>query len=141
MIHYHYFITHKPSLSLDEFYRYWHDRHPLAGGRTEQTRRYIQSHRVPAPKGDAMFDGAAEVWWDDEAAMIEAGRTTGRKFRADGAELYRPDPGRVAGHQRYGDQGAAADRGVGVKGIFIVKRRMASRLRIFASNGARRMDR
>jgi hypothetical protein len=30
-----------------------------------------------------MFDSAAEVWWDDEAAMIEAGRTTGRKFRAD----------------------------------------------------------
>lgn len=49
MIHYHYFITHKPSLSLEEFFHYWREKHPLAGGRTERTRRYIQSHRIPSP--------------------------------------------------------------------------------------------
>jgi uncharacterized protein (TIGR02118 family) len=130
MIHYHYFITHKPSLTLDEFYRYWHDRHPLAGGRTEQTRRYIQSHRVPAPEGDAMFDGAAEVWWDDEAAMIEAGRTTGRKFRADEPnfiDLTRVES--LATNDTVLKEPPQPE--TGIKGIFIVKRRVGITLKDF----------
>ena len=78
MIHYHYFITHKPSISLEEFFRYWNQKHPLAAPRHELTRRYIQSHRVHA-WATRRFDGVAEVWWDNQEAMVEVGRTTGRQ--------------------------------------------------------------
>ena len=33
--------------------------------------RYVQSHRVPSPKGNASFYAVAEVWNDDEAAWLE----------------------------------------------------------------------
>ena len=122
MIHYHYFITHKPSLSLDEFFHYWREKHPQAGGHTERTRRYIQSHRIPKPAGNAFFDGCAEVWWDNEDAMIESGKTFGRQFRAD--ELNFIDLTRV-------ESLATTDvvikpqpaPGTAIKGVFIVKRR------------------
>ncbi len=123
MIHYHYFITHKPELSLDEFFHYWREKHPLAAGHTQRTRRYIQSHRIPKPGGDAFFDGCAEVWWDDEDAMIESGKTYGRKFRADEPNFI--DMTRV-------ESLATTDvvikeqpaPGTAVKGVFIVKRRV-----------------
>jgi uncharacterized protein (TIGR02118 family) len=34
-----------------------------------QLRRYIQSHRIPFAGADSLYDGAAEVWIDNEAAM------------------------------------------------------------------------
>src|SRR5690242_95225 len=122
MIHYHYFITHKPSISLEEFYRYWNQKHPLAAPRHEKTRRYIQGHRVHALGGNAVYDGVAEVWWDNLEAMIEVGRATGRQFRADEPNFI--DMTRV-------ESLAANDTvikeqpvpGNSVKGIFIVKRR------------------
>ncbi len=122
MIHYHYFITHKPSITLDEFYRYWRQKHPLAAARHELTRRYIQSHRVHELPASAFFDGVAEVWWDNQDAMVEVGRATGRQFRADEPNFI--DMTRV-------ESLAAADTvikeqpapGSAVKGIFIVKRR------------------
>jgi uncharacterized protein (TIGR02118 family) len=122
MIHYHYFITHKPSISLEEFFRYWNQKHPLAAPRHELTRRYIQSHRVHGLGGSAPYDGVAEVWWDDQEAMVVVGRATGRQFRADEPNFI--DMTRV-------ESLATTDTvikeqpgpGVGVKGIFIVKRR------------------
>jgi uncharacterized protein (TIGR02118 family) len=130
MIHYHYFITHKPSLSLEEFYRYWREKHPLAGGRTELTRRYIQSHRIPEPDGDCIYDGVAEVWWDNADAMVEAGRTTGRKFRADEPNFI--DMTRVeslATNDTVIKEQPAP--GTAVKGIFVVKRRVGITLADF----------
>ncbi|HEY2106436.1 MAG TPA: EthD family reductase [Candidatus Binataceae bacterium] len=122
MIHYHYFITHKPSISLEEFFRYWNQKHPLAAPRHQLTRRYIQSHRVHALDGTAGFDCVAEVWWDNQEAMIEVGRATGRQFRADEPNFI--DMTRV-------ESLATTDTvikeqpapGGSVKGIFIVKRR------------------
>jgi uncharacterized protein (TIGR02118 family) len=130
MIHYHYFITHKPSISLEEFYKYWHDRHPLAAPRHELTRRYIQSHRVHALGGDAIFDGVAEVWWDNQETMIEVGKATGRKFRADEPNFI--DMTRV-------ESLATTDvvikgpppPGAAVKGIFVIKRRIGLTLPSF----------
>jgi uncharacterized protein (TIGR02118 family) len=122
MIHYHYFITHKPSISLEEFYRYWNQKHPLAAPRHELTRRYVQSHRVHELGGTAFYDGVAEVWWDNQDAMVEVGKATGRQFRADEPNFI--DMTRV-------ESLAATDTlikeppapGSAVKGIFLVKRR------------------
>jgi len=122
MIHYHYFITHKPSISLEEFFRYWREKHPLAAPRHELTRRYIQSPRVHELGGSAIYDGVAEVWWDNQDAMIEVGRATGRIFRADEPNFI--DMTRV-------ESLATTDTvikehpapGAAVKGVFIVKRR------------------
>src|SRR5262249_26068419 len=36
-----------------------------------QLRRYIQSHRIPFAGADSTYDGAAEVWIDNEAAMAD----------------------------------------------------------------------
>ncbi len=130
MIHYHYFITHKPSISLDDFYRYWREKHPLAAPRHELTRRYIQSHRLHALGGSALYDGVAEVWWDNQEAMVEVGRASGRQFRADEPNFI--DMTRV-------ESLATTDTvikeqpapGNAVKGIFIVKRRVGLTLPSF----------
>jgi uncharacterized protein (TIGR02118 family) len=130
MIHYHYFITHKPSLSLEEFFRYWREKHPLAGGRDQITRRYIQSHRIPEPGGDAIYDGVAEVWWDNPEAMVEVGRTSGRKSRADEPnfiDLTRVES--LATNDVVIKEQPAP--GTGVKGIFLVKRRVGITLADF----------
>jgi uncharacterized protein (TIGR02118 family) len=130
MIHYHYFITHKPSIILEEFFRYWNQKHPLAAPRHELTRRYIQSHRVHALGGSAGYDGVAEVWWDNEEAMVTVGKATGRQFRADEPNFI--DMTRV-------ESLATLDTvikeqpppGNAVKGIFIVKRRTGLTLASF----------
>jgi uncharacterized protein (TIGR02118 family) len=77
-----------------------------------------------------MFDGVAEVWWDNEEAMLEAGQTTGRKFRADEPNFI--DMTRV-------ESLATSDTvlkeqpqpGSAVKGIFLIKRRVGLTLRDF----------
>jgi uncharacterized protein (TIGR02118 family) len=130
MIHYHYFITHKPDLSLEEFFRYWRERHPLAAPRAELTRRYIQSHRISTPGGNATYDGVAEVWWDNPEAMQEVGRLTGRQFRADEPNFI--DMTRVESVATtevvIKEQPAP---GTAVKGIFLVKRRDGLTLKDF----------
>jgi uncharacterized protein (TIGR02118 family) len=69
MLHVLYFITRKPSLSDAEFHRYWREVHGPIAKRVPQLRRYIQSHRIPFAGADSLYDGAAEVWIDNEAAM------------------------------------------------------------------------
>jgi uncharacterized protein (TIGR02118 family) len=71
MIHVHYFITRKPSLSDAEFHRYWREVHGPIAKRIPQLRTYIQSHRIPftADILNSPYDGAAEVWLDNEAAL------------------------------------------------------------------------
>jgi uncharacterized protein (TIGR02118 family) len=71
MIHVHYFITRKPALSDEEFHRYWREVHGPIAKQIPQLRTYIQSHRIPFPGEfvNSPYDGAAEVWLDNEAAM------------------------------------------------------------------------
>jgi uncharacterized protein (TIGR02118 family) len=131
MIHYHYFITRKPSISMEEFFRYWRERHPLAAPRHELTRRYIQSHRVHELGGSGIYDGVAEVWWDDQDAMITVGRATGRQFRADEPNFI--DMTRVeslATNDTVIMDHPSPEHG-GVKGVFIVKRRAGLTLASF----------
>src|SRR5712692_3337521 len=69
MIHILYFITRKPSLDEAEFHHYWREVHGPIAKKVTQLRRYIQSHRIPFPRANSDYDGAAEAWIDNEAAM------------------------------------------------------------------------
>jgi uncharacterized protein (TIGR02118 family) len=69
MIHVHFFITRKPSMSDEEFHRYWRETHAPIVKRVSQIRRYVQSHRIPFPATNAPYDGEAEVWLDNLDAL------------------------------------------------------------------------
>ena len=69
MLHLLYFITRKPFLSDEEFHRYWKDTHGPIAARIAQTWRYEQSHRIPVEGTNSPYDGAAEAWIEDQAAM------------------------------------------------------------------------
>jgi uncharacterized protein (TIGR02118 family) len=64
LIHIHYFITRKPGLDEAEFHRYWREVHGPIAARIPQLRRYVQSHRIPAPGSNSPYDGCAEVFLD-----------------------------------------------------------------------------
>lgn len=69
MLHVLYFITRKPSLSDEEFHRYWREVHGPIAKKIPQLQRYEQSHRIPFHGANSPYDGAAEVWLADEAAL------------------------------------------------------------------------
>jgi uncharacterized protein (TIGR02118 family) len=66
MIHSHYFIASKAGMPLEDFFTYWRKRHVRAvSDPVPQIRRYLQSHRIPEPAGDAPYQGCAESWYDN----------------------------------------------------------------------------
>jgi uncharacterized protein (TIGR02118 family) len=80
-----YCLRRLPSLSLEEFQRYWLEKHgPLvrSHAQTLRIKRYVQSHTLPGAVTDAVrnsrgadepYDGVAELWW--ESAEDLAART------------------------------------------------------------------
>ena len=62
-------------MTLDEFSRYWGEVHAPIGRRIPGLRRLVQSHRVMDPPDLAAFDGMAELWFDDLAALEAARRS------------------------------------------------------------------
>lgn len=83
------FCLHRlPSLSRDEFQRYWREQHaPLVARHAAvlRIRRYVQLHSLPdgdpanaglqASRGGPVdYDGVAELWWDslDDLAAATA---------------------------------------------------------------------
>jgi EthD domain len=77
-----------PTLSPDEFYRYWlHNHGPLVRSHAEalRIRRYSQGHTFTDPRIDPAvsargctvepYDGVAEVSWDSVDDLVEAGST------------------------------------------------------------------
>ncbi len=64
-------------MALDEFSRYWAEVHGPIGRRIPGLRRLVQSHPVPHPTDMAPpdFDGMAELWFDDLAALQAARRS------------------------------------------------------------------
>jgi uncharacterized protein (TIGR02118 family) len=65
-----------PTLSREEFQRYWRDTHgPLVARHAGvlRIRRYVQTHTLDTPVAEALratrgtgepFDGVAELWWE-----------------------------------------------------------------------------
>lgn len=58
-------------MSVEDFQAYWRERHPEVVVRLPGIRRYVQSHTRPAGyrTGTPVWDGIAEVWFDDGRAM------------------------------------------------------------------------
>ena len=72
-----YCVTRKQGMTRAEFSEYWEKTHGLIGARIPGLRRLVQSHAV-AVEGDAYepdFDGMAELWFDDAAAILAARRS------------------------------------------------------------------
>jgi uncharacterized protein (TIGR02118 family) len=69
-----YCLTRRPGMSFDEFSRYWYEVHAPLGRRIPGLRRLVQSHPVSDPDGlrPPAFDGMAELWFDDLAALRAA---------------------------------------------------------------------
>jgi uncharacterized protein (TIGR02118 family) len=81
-----YCITKKPGMTDEEFFKYWKNVHGPIGARIPGLRRLVQSHRINV-SGDARpadFDGMAELWFDDMAALLEARKSL--EWRASGED-------------------------------------------------------
>ncbi len=65
------FFKRRAGMAVEEFQDYWRTRHPEVVLKLPGVRRYVQSHTRPAAyrNGELVFDGIAEVWFDDTAAM------------------------------------------------------------------------
>ena len=63
-------IKRRPDLSVENFQAYWADRHGPLLRQAPGIRRYVQSHALPQGyrKGELLFDGTSELWFDDESA-------------------------------------------------------------------------
>jgi uncharacterized protein (TIGR02118 family) len=65
------FLKRKAGMPVEEFQRYWRERHPDVVTRLPGVRRYVQSHTLVSAygAGEPLYDGIAEVWADDTAAL------------------------------------------------------------------------
>jgi uncharacterized protein (TIGR02118 family) len=72
-----YCITRRRGMTLEEFSRYWREVHGPIGRRIPGLRRLVQNHAVPHTRdlGRPGFDGMAELWFDDLAALEAARRS------------------------------------------------------------------
>jgi len=69
-----YCITKKPSLSDEQFFRYWKNVHGPLGAKIPRLRKLVQSHRItiPADKYPPAYDGIAELWFDTIEDLLAA---------------------------------------------------------------------
>lgn len=82
-----YLIKRKPAMELEAFRDYWLTTHAQLALKVPGLRKYIQSHTLLSGyrKGEPVFDGIAEVWYDDTDAMRKiAGTPEARAVNADG---------------------------------------------------------
>jgi len=65
------FFKRRVGMPVEEFQGYWRSRHPDVVTKLPGIRRYVQSHTRPAAyqRGEPVYDGIAEVWFEDTAAM------------------------------------------------------------------------
>ena len=65
------FFKRRAGMSVEDFQAYWRSKHPAVVTRLPGVRRYVQSHTRPAgyAKGEPVYDGIAELWFEDTKAM------------------------------------------------------------------------
>lgn len=65
------FIKRKPGMAVEEFQEYWRTRHAEIVADLPGLRGYVQSHALLSGyrRGELVYDGVAEVWFDDVQAM------------------------------------------------------------------------
>src|SRR5580698_8421037 len=85
-------LTRRPELTHEQFVRHWLEIHAPLAHAVPGLRRYVQSHivgertRPDIPTTELDIDGIAELWYDDRAAMEQAGASPeAKRLHADGA--------------------------------------------------------
>jgi uncharacterized protein (TIGR02118 family) len=65
------FFKRRAGMAVDEFQEYWRTRHAEVIRGLPGVRRYVQSHTLPSiyRKREPVYDGIAELWLDDLAAV------------------------------------------------------------------------
>jgi uncharacterized protein (TIGR02118 family) len=65
------FFKRRAGMAVEEFQTYWRTRHPDVVTKLGGVHRYVQSHtRLGAYRnGEPVYDGIAELWFEDTAAM------------------------------------------------------------------------
>ncbi len=65
------FFKRRTGMPVDAFQAYWRTRHPDVVVKLPGIVRYVQSHTLASGyrKGEPVYDGIAEVWFADTAAM------------------------------------------------------------------------
>lgn len=81
-------VKRAPGLSVREFQARWAQAHGPIAARVPGVCRYVQSHALEKgyAKGELLFDGISEAWFDDDAALAtyfasEASRTVEADLR------------------------------------------------------------
>jgi uncharacterized protein (TIGR02118 family) len=78
-------LARRPEVSVAEFHRHWSERHRPLVASLPGIRRLVLNHVTRVPGGDdPAFDGVAESWWDDPAAL-------GAAFASPEAQLVAAD--------------------------------------------------
>jgi uncharacterized protein (TIGR02118 family) len=72
-----YLIKRNPKMGLEAFRKHWLTTHAQLALKVQGLRKYVQSHTIDSgyKKGDPIFDGIAEVWYDDTDAMRRIAQT------------------------------------------------------------------
>lgn len=80
-----YFIKRKPGMELVAFREYWLNQHAAIVGKVPSLRRYVQSHTLDSGyrRGEPVYDGVAELWYDDTATMRRIAGTPESRAAAD----------------------------------------------------------
>lgn len=80
------FFKRKPGLSVEDFQSYWRTTHADIVVKLPGIRRYVQSHTILSGyrKGEPVYDGMAELWFDNTDAMrAQAGTPEFAAVQAD----------------------------------------------------------
>ena len=98
MIRLIYVLRRKPSMSREEFQKYWHEVHgPIVAKHATALNilRYLQDHTLDDPMNEQMararggmeppYDGVAELWWTTREALATSFASSGGQ--AAGKEL------------------------------------------------------
>jgi uncharacterized protein (TIGR02118 family) len=70
-------LKRNPGYSVKDFQSYWLEKHGPLVTKVPGVKRYVQSHPLPQgyAKGELIFDGMAELWFESPDAFAAA-RTT-----------------------------------------------------------------
>ena len=66
-----YFIKRKPGMDVEQFQKYWLNTHAGIVSKVPELRKYVQCHTLLSGyrKGEPVYDGVAELWFDDVETM------------------------------------------------------------------------
>lgn len=84
------FLVHRrPDMEAAEFRKYWRQDHAAIASKIPGLRKYVQNHATVASDGiPPPYDGFAEMWFDDAAALDEALATPEGKAALADAESF-----------------------------------------------------